>query len=65
MIHWFETHEKLHENYMINRVNHTKNLEVKPERMVLVYMISRVDRPFIVRYFYARNRVKIHDFLLH
>ena len=34
MKHWFETHDKLHENYMIIRVNHTKNPEVKPERIV-------------------------------
>ena len=25
MKHSFETHENMHENYMINRVNHTKN----------------------------------------
>ena len=34
MKHRFETHEKLHENYMIYRVNHTKNPEVKRERIV-------------------------------
>ena len=37
MKHWFETHENLYENYMIDRVNHTKNhFQFKVLSLVLI-----------------------------